>query len=311
MKTLTNLKINTPLYGYILAVIAAVLFSSKPIFIKFAYSYGIDTVSLMLIRMLLAVPIYILIAILLIRKNPIDLRQKPQKISFIQALMVGLFGYYLASLLDLAGLQYINAQLERMLLYTYPSFVAILAALFFKQKITRKQVFALLLCYSGISLLFFQDVSVQGQEVLFGGGLILLSAASYALYLLLSKKYISLYGSLLFTCISMVSASVATIIHALISMQFEPLTLHNIEFSLPLISSIIGLTIFATIIPTFMISEAVKQIGATNTGLIGTLGPVITTLLAVLILSEDFTLLHAAGMSIIIIAIYALKPAKK
>lgn len=299
--------------GYGMAIGAAILFSTKPIIIKYAYSLGIDSLTLMLLRMLTAIPIYLVIGIILLRRSSLDLRQPSQKKLFFKAMTVGLLGYYLASLLDLAGLEHVNAQLERMLLYAYPTFVAIFAFIIFKQPISQHQKIALAICYSGIVLLFAKDFSLQGEQVVTGSVLILLSAVSYALYLLLSKPFIHQYGSLLFTCISMLSASIATVIHYSIDMSLtgSDTILAINHYSSELWVAIIGLTVFATVIPTFMISEAVKQIGATNTSLTGTLGPVVTTIFAVVLLGEVFTWVHAIGMALIVGAIFLLSRSKK
>jgi len=303
---------NVAFFGYGMAIGAAILFSTKPIIIKYAYSLGIDSLTLMLLRMLTAIPIYLIIGVLLVKKSSLDLSQTNQKILLFKAMTVGLLGYYLASFLDLAGLEYVNAQLERMLLYAYPTFVAIFAFIIFKQPISKQQKLALAICYAGIILLFAKDFSLQGDQVITGSVLILLSAVSYALYLLLSKPFIHSYGSLLFTCISMLSASVATVVHYSIDMVFTGTEITAIsDYSLELWGAILGLTIFATVIPTFMISEAVKQIGATNTSLTGTLGPVVTTIFAVLLLGEIFTWVHAVGMILIVGAILLLSRTKK
>lgn len=299
--------------GFAFAIGAALLFSCKPIIIKWAYTYGIDALSLMLLRMVLALPVYLAIGILLIQKQK---RAQQNKLTFrhgLAAAFVGLFGYYLASFLDLKGLELANAQLERIILYAYPTLVVILGAVIFKHKVTKQQLVALALCYAGIICIFLQDLSLQGKQVIQGSLLILLSALSYAVYMLFSKKHIDRLGSLLFTCISMTSATVATIIHTGLVLTItgsgsSGFNSNNWEFSPELMAIVLLLTFAATVVPSFMISEAVKRIGAANAALTGTVGPIMTSIMAVVLLGEVFTLYHGLGMVLVILGVSRLKP---
>lgn len=298
--------------GFAFAIGAALLFSCKPIIIKWAYGYGIDALSLMLLRMLLALPVYLLIGAIVLQKQKIKLPFK----HWFAAAFVGLFGYYLASFLDLKGLELANAQLERIILYAYPTLVVILGAIIFKHKVTQQQLGALALCYAGIICIFLQDLSLQGEQVIHGSLLILLSALSYAIYMLFSKKHIDRLGSLLFTCISMASATFATLIHTGLVVIFNESTSSGFnsnswEFSNELMAIILLLTFAATVVPSFMISEAVKRIGSANAALTGTVGPIMTSIMAVILLGEIFTLYHGLGMVLVILGVSRLKPKKK
>jgi drug/metabolite transporter (DMT)-like permease len=294
--------------GFLFAIGAALLFSCKPIIIKWAYSHGIDALSLMLLRMALALPVYLLIGAILIRKqkNSIPIKH------WSAAAFIGLFGYYLATFLDLKGLELANAQLERVILYAYPTVVVILGAVVFKHKVTKQQLGALALCYAGIFCIFLQDLTLQGEQVIHGSLLILLSAVSYAIYMLFSKQHIDRFGSLLFTCISMSSATFATIIHSTIQLGIlaDEGNISTWEFSNELMAIVLLLTFAATVIPSFMISEAVKRIGPANAALTGTVGPIMTSILAVVLLGEIFTPYHGLGMVLVILGVSRLKPKK-
>ena len=298
-------------HGFAYAIGAALLFSCKPIIIKWAYGYGIDALSLMLLRMTLALPVYLLIGAMIIRKQNLKLPLN----HWFGAAFVGLFGYYLATFLDLKGLELANAQLERIILYAYPTLVVILGAIIFKHKVSKQQLGALALCYSGIICIFLQDLSLQGEQVIQGSLLILLSALSYAIYMLFSKKHIDRLGSLLFTCISMASATFATIVHTGLvlimgGVDNSGFSSNNWEFSNELMAIILLLTFAATVVPSFMISEAVKRIGAANAALTGTVGPIMTSIMAVILLGEIFTPFHGLGMVLVILGVSRLKPKK-
>lgn len=299
-------------HGFAYAIGAALLFSCKPIIIKWAYGYGIDALSLMLLRMTLALPVYLLIGAVIIRKQNLKLPLK----HWFAAAFVGLFGYYLATFLDLKGLELANAQLERIILYAYPTLVVILGAIIFKHKVSKQQLAALALCYAGIICIFLQDLSLQGEQVIQGSLLILLSALSYAIYMLFSKKHIDRLGSLLFTCISMASATFATLLHSGLVLTLDELNDSGFNasqwvFSSELMAIILLLTFAATVIPSFMISEAVKRIGAANAALTGTVGPIMTSIMAVVLLGEIFTLYHGLGMVLVILGVSRLKPKKQ
>lgn len=293
--------------GFAYAMGAALLFSCKPIIIKWAYAHGIDALSLMLLRMILALPVYLLIGAIIVYKQ----KHSPEPKYWLAAAFVGLFGYYLATLLDLKGLELANAQLERIILYAYPTLVVILGALIFKHKVNKQQLAALGLCYAGIFCIFLQDLTLQGEQVIHGSLLILLSALSYAIYMLFSKQHIDRFGSLLFTCISMSSATLATIIHAAINLTLATeVSTNNWQFSHELIAIILLLTFAATVLPSFMISAAVSRIGAANAALTGTVGPIMTSIMAVVLLGEIFTLYHGIGMILVILGVSRLKPKK-
>jgi drug/metabolite transporter (DMT)-like permease len=294
--------------GFAFAIGAALLFSCKPIIIKWAYAYGIDALSLMLLRMTLALPVYLFIGFIIIRKQKLNLPAK----QWLGAAFVGLFGYYLATLLDLKGLELANAQLERIILYAYPTLVVLLGAVFFSHKVSRQQLGALTLCYAGIICIFLQDLSLQGEQVIEGSLLILLSALSYAIYMLFSKKHIDQLGSLLFTCVSMSSATLATIVHSILQIGLfnSDNSATSWVFSNELMAIVLLLTFAATVVPSFMISEAVKRIGAANAALTGTVGPIMTSIMAVVLLGEIFTLYHGLGMVLVILGVSRLKPKK-
>lgn len=287
--------------GYIMAVVAATLFSFKPIIIKLAYGVGMDAVSLMTCRMLVVFPIYLCIGVYLFRKKTNAIRFA----TFIQACAVGVVGYYLASILDMKGLELANAQLERVILYAYPSFVVILGALFFKTPMTKQQPKAMVMCYLGILLLFIRDLSLYGEDVLSGAVLLLLSALSFSLYLLFSKRLINELGSGLFSCIAVGAATLAMLLHAGLAGRLSVGSI-GFELNAEIAALILILAIGATIIPIFLVSEAVKRLGPANAALTGTIGPVMTSVFAVIILGESFTLIHGVGMMMVVAGVMLL-----
>lgn len=291
--------------GFVLAVFGTLLFSIKSILIKLAYQAGSDADGVMLLRMLMAMPVYAVIAWALWQKYPTKGRQLPGLV-WLQLAALGFMGYFLSSWLDLMGLELISAQLERLTLFTYPIMVAVLGALFFKQALTRKIVLALVLSYIGIWVIYVQEASLSGEGVAKGTILVAMAAFSFALYVLFSRKLIAEVGSLWFTSWAMLAACAWVIVYFGVTLDFS-----QFVFNQDILLWTFLLAIFSTVIPSFMISEAIARLGPAQTGIIGSLGPVFTIALAVWILAEPFTLSHLIGFTLVMIGVGVLTLKRK
>lgn len=286
--------------GFLLAVLGTLLFSVKSILIKLAYQAGSNADEVMLLRMLMAMPVYAVIAWLLWQRYPSKGRELPGLV-WLKLAALGFIGYFLASWLDLLGLELISAQLERLTLFTYPIMVGVLGAIFFKQPLTRKMILALVLSYIGIWVIYSQEASLSGEGVAQGTILVALAAFSFALYVLFSRQIIAEVGSLWFTSWAMLAACVWVIAYFGITLDFSEFIL-----SQEILFWTFLLAIFSTVIPSFMISEAIARLGPAQTGIIGSLGPVFTIVLAVWILAEPFTWSHFIGFSLVMIGVGVL-----
>jgi len=280
------------LIGFALAIVGTALFSLKSIFIKLAYAEGLNTDSVLMLRMAIALPIYLGILAWLAKTSttPENLSNKWLKITFL-----GFIGYYLSSWFDLKGLEMITAQLERLTLFTYPIMVALLGALFFKTPLTRQIIISLLITYLGLWIVFYQELSFSGENVALGTFLVAMAALSFSFYVLFGKKEIKQIGSLWFTALAMSISSIFVLIHFAVFNDYSDLAITNMAWIWLFL-----LAVFSTVIPSFMISEAIHRIGPAQTGIIGTLGPIMTMGLAIWILTEPFTIWHAIGMLFVI-----------
>ncbi|WP_163833675.1 DMT family transporter [Spartinivicinus ruber] len=292
-KSASSLIISNQSVGFGLAILATILFSIKPVFVKLAYQYGVDSVVLMTLRMLFSLPFYLVIGIWLLFSKSTSLATL--QIEFWPCVAVGLLGYYLASYLDLVGLTMVSAQLERLILFIFPTLVVVISRIVYKTPITQKTTGVLFTTYLGVMLIFTHDFKVSNHYTLVGGMYIFASAVAFACYILFSKKRVVKVGSRLFTCIAMGSASLAIIIHFLLTHQ-----LMDLRVSMPVIIIAAMIAIVSTVLPSFMVSEAIARLGSEQTSLIATLGPVITTVLAIVVLNEAFTLYHFVGMALVI-----------
>lgn len=288
--------------GFVFALASAALFAIRPIFVKLVYAENVDPLTLIGLRMAFSAPIYGLLLILFLHQKR---NRVPLNASLLgQIFVIGLTGYFLASYFDLIGLQYVSAQLGRMLLYTYPTFVVILGAIFYQQPITARTIIALLFTYAGVALIFNHDLNAIGEEVALGALWILASAFAFSFYLMHSKPLIAQIGSQVFTCIALIAASLGIFIYW--GLTANPV--QEVMAASPTALMIIGIiAVFCTVIPTFFTAAAVDRIGPDRTGIVAMVGPGFTSIFAVWILAEAFTWTHAAGIAVTILGVSFLK----
>jgi drug/metabolite transporter (DMT)-like permease len=286
------------LIGVLLAAAGAGLFSLKGVVIKLAFAEGMGVSQLLTLRMAFALPIYIGIGVYAF----VRAKEKPTARLYALAAVLGIISYYISSWLNFEGLRYVSAQLERLILYVYPTMVALMAWAFYKQPITRQHVLALVLAYAGVAILFGSEIGHQGPNALLGGGLVFAGALIYAVYVTASKPVIVAMGSTLFTAFAMSAASIAFLAQSGVEMALNappPVTANGLWLSLVL-------AMFCTVIPSFMIAEAIGRIGPGPMSAIGGVGPVIAAWAAVAILHEPFGWAHIAAMGLTILGVWLL-----
>lgn len=288
------LKSSNTAIGILFAIIGVILFSAKAVMVKLAYTYGVDHITLLLFRMVFAFPFYIVIALYAKSNEPKKIVLK----DYLWLLLFGFLGYYLASLFDFMGLQYLKAGLERIILFIYPTIVVLLSWLFFKNKLTRNQILAILITYLGVLITFWDEIGISGDKVYWGGFLIFLSAFTYAAYLVGSGWLIPKFGVLRFTSYAMIISTVCIVFHYTLVSDFELFNYPKEVYYLGL-----AMAIFSTLIPSFLVSEAIKRLGASTFSIFGSLGPVSTIILAFFLLDERITYVQVLGMLIVILGV--------
>ncbi len=286
--------------GLLLAIGGAVLFSTKAVVAKLLYRYHIDAVTLIAFRMLFSLPIFAAVAVWQMRKGP------PLSVSDRWRLLgMGLIGYYLSSYLDFLGLQYISVGLERLILFLTPTFVLLMTTVFLRRHISRKQWLALLLSYCGIVLVFLHDLRGGASNVALGSMLVLGSAASYAVYLLLSGEMVKRLGALRLVAYAMCVSSAACIGQFFLLRPAALLIQPAPVYWLSLVNGIL-----CTVMPVFMTMIAVARIGAGTASQAGMVGPVSTLFLGALVLGETITPWQLAGTTLVLAGIYQLSKNK-
>jgi drug/metabolite transporter (DMT)-like permease len=282
--------------GLLLASLGAIAFSGKAIIVKLAYRYGVDAVTLIMYRMLFALPMFLVLTWWAGRgKPPLTWRDTRA------VLGLGFCGYYLASFLDFAGLRYISAGLERLILYLNPTLVLCLGVLKFQRRASRQQIVALGVSYAGVLCVFGREVSLQGSNVPLGATLVFGSAMSYAVYLAYSGEEVKRLGALRLTGLATTVACVICIAQFFI---LRPLSAMAVAPQVLWLSALNATA--CTFAPVLMVMMAIERIGASLTAQTGSIGPLSTILLAVLLLGEPFTAWVAAGTVLVLAGIWLL-----
>ncbi|MDP3615583.1 MAG: DMT family transporter [Rubrivivax sp.] len=282
--------------GLLLAAAGSIAFSGKAIIVKLAYRHGVDAVTLIMYRMLIALPLFVALAWWAGRGKPPLTRRDLLVVGGL-----GFSGYYLASFLDFAGLQYITASLERLILYLNPTLVLFLGALLFKRRVRRAQLLALAVSYVGVLLVFGHEVRLSGADTLLGAGLVFGSAVSYAIYLVYSGAEVQRLGALRLTGWATSVACVLCIVQFLLLRPLEAALVAPQVVWL----SVLNATL-CTFAPVLMVMMAIERIGATLTAQTGMIGPLSTILMGVWLLGEPFNAWVGAGTLLVLVGVWLL-----
>lgn len=280
--------------GWILAFFGAIAFSGKAIIVKLAYRYGVDAVTLIMYRMLFALPIFLVMAVWASWGKP-----ALQRRDWLGVIGLGFTGYYLASFLDFAGLAYVSASLERLILYLNPTVVVILGWALYGRRIRWGQAVGMLVSYAGVALVFGQEVHVQGGEVLKGSLLIMGSALSYSIYLVYSGELVQRLGS-----VRLVgwATTVACLFCILQFVFLRPM--HAMHVAQPVIMLSLINAVLCTAVPVLMVMMAIERIGSSSTAQVGMVGPLSTLIMGVWLLDEPFTVWIALGTVLVVFGIF-------
>ena len=285
---------NHILKGILLALLAALLLSTKAIFAKLAYAEGAFALGLMFWRMLFSLPIFVIVLRKTISK---DITQR----QYLQVILLGALGYYCSSFFDFKGLEYLDASIERLVLFTYPSLVVIIRSIYLKKSISKPVLISLIFTYIGLILVFTSGLDITSvfdhSDLLVGVGWVELAAFTYAIYLIGSESLIPVFGAKQFTSIASIASTVFVMIHTILALGEIPI------FNSTALFWIFCISILATVLPIYLISYSISLIGASRMAIVGSIGPLFTIILAFLILKERMTFIQLFGGILIIISI--------
>jgi drug/metabolite transporter (DMT)-like permease len=301
-KQVKILPTNKLLTGILLALVGAVLFSTKAIFVKLAYrDTNIDAVTLLAWRMIFSVPFFVGAAFVSSSQSS---NTKFTWKEWILIAIIGCLGYYISSLLDFLGLQFVSASIERLILFIYPTLVLIMSALFFKIKIKPMQWLAVTITYAGLALAFVSEVAgqtVENRNFVKGAVYIFICAFTYAAYIVGSGRMIPKVGASKFNSYAMSFASIAVLLHFFIRSE-ESL------WHLPALVYLYGflMAVFSTVLPSYLVAAAIARIGSGNVAVVGSVGPVSTIILASIFLGEVITVWQIVGTILVLIGVLVI-----
>ncbi len=293
--------------GLALAAAGAVAFSGKAIIVKLAYRYGVDAVTLIMLRMVFALPFFLTMAWWAGRPRagvtPVPLSRKDAAGIF----GLGLTGYYLASFLDFAGLQFVTASLERLILYLNPTLVLLLGWLLLRKRISSHQAWGMAISYAGVLVVFGHEVTLQGPDVGIGALLVFLSAVSYAVYLFYSGELVRRLGSLrLVGWATSVACVLCIAQYVLLRPLPGVLTLAPQVIWLSMLNATV-----CTVVPVMLVMMAIERVGASLAAQAGMVGPMSTLLMGVVLLGEPFTVWLVLGTVLVLAGVAVCSRARQ
>lgn len=289
--------------GIVLTLFAAAAFSAKSVFIKLAYRYGVDAVTLLSLRMLFSLPFFVAMAVAYSRRTG-GLGLEPYDWAALAGL--GVMGYYMSSLLDFLGLQYISAGLERLILFSYPTIVIVLSALWFRRVVTRREIFALVVTYLGIAVAYAQDISVQQKSVTLGSLLVFGSAVVYSMYLIASAPLIRRLGSVRFSALAFIAATIATL-----SQYGATHGVAGLVQPWPVYGWALVTALLSTVVPIIALNEGIRRVGSGRAAMVGSIGPVVTIALASSFLGEPLGVPQVVGAALVLLGVVSISVARR
>lgn len=300
-------KNTTPFFwGIVICLFGAICFSTKAIFVKLAYrDTQVDAVSLLALRMIFSLPFFLVSAgVYSSKESNVKFTTK----QWIYIAFIGCLGYYISSLLDFLGLQFVTAGIERLILFIYPTLVLLMNSLLFKQKIKSIQWLAVAITYIGLLLAFFSEVdfdSSQNENFLWGSFLIFVCAITYAAYIVGSGKLIPMVGAVKFNSYAMSFACMGVLIHFFITSEQSLLALPSQVYTYSLLMAILS-----TVIPSYLVTLGIRRIGSDNAAIVSSVGPVSTILLAYYFLNESIFVMQIVGAAMILFGVLLISRGK-
>ncbi len=292
--------------GVIICLLGAICFSTKAIFVKLAYrDTAVDAVSLLALRMIFSLPFFLVSAgVYSSKENNVKFTTK----QWMYVALIGCLGYYISSLLDFMGLQFVTASIERLILFIYPTLVLLMNSVLFKQKIKLIQWLAVIITYAGLLLAFFSEVDIdssQNENFLWGSFLIFVCAFTYAAYIVGSGKLIPMVGAIKFNSYAMSFACVGVLLHFFVTSEQSLIELPAKVYTYSFLMAILS-----TVIPSYLVTLGIKRIGSDTAAIVGSVGPVSTILLAYFFLNESIYAMQIVGTAMILFGVLLVSRGK-
>jgi drug/metabolite transporter (DMT)-like permease len=285
--------------GILICLAGAICFSTKAIFVKLAYrETSVDPVALLALRMIFSLPFFVVSAFISSNKSG---NVKFTGGEWLAVAFVGCLGYYISSLLDFLGLQFVSAGIERLILFIYPTLVLLMSSLIFRQKISKKQWLAVGVTYIGLLIAFTGEISFHQNhtdQFYTGAAYIFACAVTYAMYLVGSGRMIPQVGAAKFNSYAMTFACLAVLVHFFVT---SDVALSTLSVDVYLYGA--AMAVLSTVIPSYLVTEGIKRIGADNAAIVGSIGPVSTIIQAFIFLNEPIFVAQIAGTILVLVGV--------
>jgi drug/metabolite transporter (DMT)-like permease len=286
-----------------LVLLSVLLLSFRGILTKLAFAENVALMDLFYFRFLIAIPLMWAFALYKFKRKAFDVFSLHVAVN---CLLAGFVGYYLATLADLLSLELIDANINRVILYSFPIYVLMWNSLLERKLPNSRYIVAFLAIQ--LSLYFLLggfDVSLivmNGEGALWA----LAAAVSYSIYVIINQETGKKVGSVLFTTYSVTFSFLFINMHYLVT---ESVSLGGISNKGWLV--IILIAVLCTALPLLLFSEGIKQVGASRASLISMSGPVLTVILAYLLLNETLSFQQVIGVVGVICTLALLERRKK
>jgi len=273
--------------GIVLVAVSAAAFGTLAIFGRYAYAEGMDVFTVLFLRFSLSA--VVMMILLVARREPM-----PRGLTLFQLVGMGAIGYVGQAFSYLTALKYASSGLVALLLYLYPMFVAILSTIWLREQITRFKMLALGLALVGTAL------TVGLEEGGFLGVLLAISAAAiYSVYIIVGTQVMKQVSAIQSSTVIFTSAGGMSGVLMLGTGPHLPAT----GAGWAVIGSIV---LIATVLPVVTFLAGLERIGPTNAAMLSTLEPVVTVLLAAMLLGETLRPITLLGGGLILVAVLLL-----
>lgn len=290
---------NLPRGALLLVLGSAVLFSLKGICAKLLFREGVALDTLLLLRATLSLPVFWLWAA---RRGDLARQHDAPAPDIALAMAGGVLSYYVGTWCDFRGLELTTASLERALLFAYPAFVVLLRAFASGRSPPGRVLLALGMTYTGICLAVGAfDVALWRANAI-GAGLVLVSALTFAVYLLINERLAPRLGSVGYVAVAMTAAALCFVAHFLIVASPSAF-----EIGPRAMAGVVLMTAFTNVLPLLMMAEGVLRIGAQRAAILSSVGPPCTLLAGVAVLGEVLAPVQWAGTAVIIAGVLVLE----
>jgi drug/metabolite transporter (DMT)-like permease len=279
------------------AMASAILFSAKGVLMKLAFAQGASIWLFMALRMAYALPLFAWLWLRAARRAKLDGKPDLTRNDWLLIAALGLIGYYLSGVLDIAGLQFVSASMERLILYTHPSLVLLFGWLFLGRRLGWPLMVAMLLGYGGLWLAFGEEAKLShGQHAALGSFLVFGSAVLYAVFLLLSGRHVKRLGPERMFIAGMGLCTVAVFVQAAVMVPRQEWFASSEVHVLAMVVAVLG-----TVLPTVLLGIAMHRLGPERTAVLGMVGPVFTLFFGYYALHEPLTWRNAGGLMLTLV----------